>query len=71
MDGHSNHVNMKFIDTCDQLRILLLILPPHSTHHLQPLDIFLFASLASYYTTNLNHLLSNSLGMVSMTKQAF
>ena len=71
VDGHSSHVNMKFINTCDQLRILLLILPPHSTHRLQPLDVSLFAPLASYYTTNLNHLLSNSLGMVSMTKRAF
>ena len=34
VDGHSSHVNMEFIRTCDRLKILLLILPPHSTHRL-------------------------------------
>ena len=32
VDGHSSHVNMRFIDYCDQNNILLGILPPHSTH---------------------------------------
>ena len=36
VDGHSSHVYLKFIDKCDNLRILLLILPSHSTHRLQP-----------------------------------
>ena len=62
---------MKFINACDELRILLLILPSHSTHRLQPLDVSLFAPLATFYTNGLNQLLSNSLGMVSMTKRAF
>ena len=62
---------MKFINKCDELRILLFILPPHSTHRLQPLNVSLFAPLASYYTNGLNSLLNNSLGMVSMSKRAF
>ena len=37
VDGHSNHVNMKFINYCDQNGILLGILPPHSTHRCQGL----------------------------------
>src|SRR5437763_14068975 len=32
VDGHSSHVNMKFIDYADQKRILIMVLPPHSTH---------------------------------------
>ena len=71
VDGHSSHINMKFIDTCDSFRILLLVLPPHTTHRLQPLDVSLFAPLANYYTQGLNQLLSTSLGMVSMSKRAF
>ena len=50
VDGHSSHVNMQFIDRCDSLRILLLILPPHTTHRLQPLDVGLFSPLSTYYT---------------------
>ncbi len=71
VDGHSSHVNLKFIDLCDKLRILVLVLPPHSTHRLQPLDVSLFAPLASYYTKGLNEFMMNSLAMVSMSKRAF
>ena len=71
VDGYSSHANMKFINKCDELRILLLVLPSYSTHRLQPFDVSLFAPLASYYTTGLNTLLNNSLGMVSMIKRAF
>lgn len=71
VDGHSSHVNLRFIDLCDKLRILVLVLPPHSTHRLQPLDVSLFAPLASYYTKGLNELMMNSLAMVSMSKRAF
>ena len=71
VDGHSSHVNLEFIETCDRLRILLLILPSHSTHRLQPLDVSLFAPLARFYTNNLNTQMANSLGMVSMSKRSF
>ena len=71
INGHSSHVNMKFINKCDELRILLLILPSHSTHRLQPLNVSLFAPLANFYTTGLNALLNKSLGIVSMSKRAF
>jgi hypothetical protein len=50
VDGHNSHVNMRFINYCDQYRILLAILPPHSTHRLQLLDVSLFGPLAQYYT---------------------
>jgi hypothetical protein len=38
VDGHLLYVNMAFLDRCDRLKILVLILSPHSTHKLQPLD---------------------------------
>src|SRR4051812_27438332 len=63
VDGHSSHVNMKFIDLADQLRILVLIMPPHSTHCLQPLDVGCFSPLATTYTIELNSLMYKSLGM--------
>jgi hypothetical protein len=46
VDGHSSHVNMKFLDAADRLRIIVHIMPPHSTHRLQPLDVGLFGPLA-------------------------
>ena len=62
---------MKFINLCDSLNILLLILPPYITHRLQFLDVSLFGSLANFYTQNLNTILFNSLGIRTMTKRAF
>jgi hypothetical protein len=42
IDGHSSHINMAFVDWADQHGIILLILPPYTTHCLQPLDVSLF-----------------------------
>ena len=71
VDRHSSHLNIAFINVCDHLRILLMILPPHATHRLQPLDVSLFSPLARYYTNRLNDLLFKSLGLVSMSKRSF
>lgn len=71
VDGHSSHLNMKFIDKCDQLRVLLLILPPHSTHRLQPLDVSLFSPLANHYTQEINRIFFEGLRQVSMSKRSF
>lgn len=71
VDDHSSHVNMKFIDKCDDLNILLLILPSHSTHRLQSLDVSLFSSLTTYYTNGLNKIMFDSLGIVGMSKRMF
>lgn len=71
VDGHSSHVNMAFLSLADSLRILVLILPPHSTHRLQPLDVGLFSPLAGAYTKELNAFTHRGLGWVSMTKRMF
>lgn len=45
MDGHSSHVTAKVISFCMQNAIDLLIMPPHCSHVLQPLDVSVFAPL--------------------------
>ncbi|TKA61203.1 hypothetical protein B0A49_13293 [Cryomyces minteri] len=71
VDGHNSHLNLRFIDYADRNRILLAILPPHSTHRLQPLDVGLFAPLATYYTQGIDALLASSQGLVRTTKRQF
>lgn len=71
VDGHSSHINMAFITTADSLRILLAILPAHTTHRLQPLDVGLFGPLAQEYTKRLDAYNHGGLGWVSMTKRMF
>ncbi|KAI6877959.1 hypothetical protein KC360_g8943 [Hortaea werneckii] len=45
MDGHSSHVTANVIAFCMENAIDLLILPPHTSHILQPLDVGVFAPL--------------------------
>jgi hypothetical protein len=71
VDGHSNHVNMSFIELADSLRIILLILLPHTTHRLQPLNIGLFQPLSITYSIALNRVIYESQSFTSMTKQIF
>jgi DDE superfamily endonuclease len=71
LDGHSSHVNMAFISLADSFRILILILPPHSTHRLQPLDVGLFGPLVKAYSKRLDAYTHRGLGWVSMTKRLF
>ena len=45
MDGHGSHITANVISYCMQHAIDLLILPPHTSHVLQPLDVSVFAPL--------------------------
>jgi hypothetical protein len=71
MDDHNSHINMRFINYCDQNRILLTILPPHSTHRLQPLNIGFFESLAEYYNQEIDRFVANAQSFVSIFKRHF
>ena len=71
INGHFSHVNMRFMEKCDELYILLLILSPHSTHHLQPLDMSLFSPLLHYYSAAVNALMFDSINFTNLFKRAF
>ena len=45
MDGHGSHITANVISFCMEKAIDLLILPPHTSHMLQPLDVSVFAPL--------------------------
>lgn len=71
VDGHSSHINLQFIDWALGHKILILALPPHSTHRLQPLDASLFQTLATKYQVQMNHWMHKSLGEVKLGKRHF
>jgi hypothetical protein len=62
---------MRFINYCDQNRIILAILFPHLTHRLQPLDVSVFESLADYYSQKIDRFITNAQGLVSISKRYF
>ena len=49
MDNHSSHVTWQFIEYALSHKIVLVALPPHSTHKLQPLDVGCFGPLQYHY----------------------
>ena len=71
VDSYSSHVNMEFIDFADYYSVIILVLPPHTTHRLQPLDVGLFQPLATVYTLELERLIAEGESRVSMSKQFF
>ena len=57
LNGHLSYVNWRFIDICDQNYIILGILPSHSIHRLQPLDLKIFSPLAVAYSNEIDEVL--------------
>jgi DDE superfamily endonuclease/Tc5 transposase DNA-binding domain len=49
MDNHGSHISWQFIQFAIERRIVLLCLPPHSTHLLQPCDVGIFEPLQAAY----------------------
>jgi hypothetical protein len=45
LDGHGSHITAKLIAHCMEHAIDLLVLPPHTSHKLQPLDVSVFSPL--------------------------
>jgi DDE superfamily endonuclease len=55
MDNHSSHVTWQFIEYALSHKIVLVALPPHSTHKLQLLDVGCFGPLQYYYSVEVDN----------------
>jgi hypothetical protein len=42
LDGHDNHVTLKTIEQAEDFGLNMITLPSHTSHALQPLDVFCF-----------------------------
>lgn len=49
LDGHLSHTNLAVVDLCEDSDIELILIPPHTSHALQPLDVSFFKPLKAYY----------------------
>ena len=63
-DGHDSHITMEFITHCIDNKILLMILPPHSSHLTQLLDVRVFSSLKKYIAVELYPLMSTGIARI-------
>jgi len=48
-DGHGSHIQGDFIAYCMENKIDLMIMPPHCSHILQPLDVGVFVAFKLYH----------------------
>ena len=60
-DGHDSHISADFIYHCIQNDIVLFLLPPHSSHLMQPLDVGVFGPLKTAISAQLARLLSTGI----------
>ena len=61
LDGHLTHTkNMEVIDLARANHVTLLVLPPHSTHRLQPLDVGFMFPLSKFYGQAIQKWLRNN-----------
>ena len=50
LDGHSTRVkNMRLIEMALANNVLVLVIPPHTSHRVQPIDVTFMAPLSTYY----------------------
>lgn len=51
-DGHRSHISLDLINWAKQENIILFVLPAHTTHVLQPMDVGCFGPFEKNYNAN-------------------
>lgn len=65
LDGHYSHTrNLDVIDIARDNGVSIICLPPHSTDHMQPLDVSFMFPLKTYYAQEIENWLNNHPGRV-------
>ena len=71
VDGHNSHINMRFLDWCNDNRVFVAMYPSHSTHRLQPLDVSCFSPLAIRYSQHLDQWIAKHGGIIPLNQSDF
>lgn len=65
LDGHATHIkNLKVVELARENHVHILVLPPHCSHRLQPLDVSFMFPLSTYYEQETKIWLRNNPGKV-------
>ena len=65
LDGYESHLSMPVVNYAEKEKILLVCLPSHATHLLQPLDVGLFGPLQHYYALEVDRLAQLGVSLIS------
>jgi hypothetical protein len=69
INGHESHNSAEFQQYCKDHKIIILCMPAHSSHLLQPLDVGCFAPLKKAYSRQAENAMRNRINHI--TKQEF
>jgi len=70
-DGHGSHITFNFVSLCFTNNVLLLCLPSHSTHLLQPLDVGLFGPYQHFYGVTVDDYIRSGQNISGIKKSIF
>jgi hypothetical protein len=62
LDGYDSHLTLQFLQFCEQNKIIVAQLPPHSTHLLQPLDVVVFQQWKHWHAESLDYHIRHGVG---------
>ena len=65
IDGYSSYITGKLITACISTCINLLIMPPHCSHVLQPLDVGVFSPLKRFHSQEVDRYARQSIGRIT------
>ena len=71
IDSYFSYINMQFIEKCNRIYILLLILLLYFIYCLQPLDISLFSFLIWFYINGFNQHIYECSEFININKRYF
>jgi hypothetical protein len=78
LDNHSSHISLRAYEFCKTNNIVMLSLPPHGSHRIQPLDVSFYGPLKVAYKQECNLFMKNQLGkkisqndLASLFRKAF
>src|SRR2546421_1231123 len=63
-DGHDSHISADFVRFCINHHINLILLLPHSSHLLQPLDVAVFSPLKCAISSHVSHLVRSGVSRI-------
>nr|XP_054767161.1 uncharacterized protein LOC129274361 [Lytechinus pictus] len=61
-DGHKSHITVPLIEEARQHNVILFLLPPHTSHILQPLDVGCFGPMKAHFNRQCTDFLSKHPG---------
>ena len=62
MDNHESHISLQAIEKARKHGVVMLTIPPHTSHRLQPLDVSVYGPFKNAYNQAMDNWLRNNAG---------